>query len=363
MDSSIPVIDISVLFEPGSEATAPASPACGRSLPESSGTALDITDRRALCDRAIADAAATVGFFVAHGFPSSVPIDPSSRTRLLRLFELPEHEIRPLWRRKFDPSHANVYRGWFPLQHGFLTSKEGIDMGPDVAYGASVVSDDDPLREATPLPAEEALPGWRRDAARYYLGMVEVGRALMHSVARSLGLPDRFFDDAFDRGLSTLRLIRYPVRSDTDRAAAHDPGVWVTHRGQRHCVTGAPHVDSGFLTLLAQDGVGGLQARHHNGEWLDVPPADGTLAVNFGKVLERWTAGRIKATEHRVIGHGQERMSVPFFYEARADAEIAPLPGGGSFEPFLYGDHLWATTTRFVEFRGMEALRPPRRPL
>ena len=32
-----------------------------------------------------------------------------------------------------------------------------------------------------------------------------------------------------------------------------------------------------------------------------------------------------------------------------------------AFEPFLYGDYLWATTTQFVEFKGMEGLRRPRR--
>jgi hypothetical protein len=49
-------------------------------------------------------------------------------------------------------------------------------------------------------------------------------------------------------------------------------------------------------------------------------------------------------------------------YEARADAEIRPLPmDGASFEPFLYGDYLWATTTQFVEFKGMESLRKPMR--
>ncbi len=104
------------------------------------------------------------------------------------------------------------------------------------------------------------------------------------------------------------------------------PSVWVTHEGRRFYVNGAPHVDSGFLTLLAQDGISGLQARHRDGTWLDVPPTDDGLAVNFGKVLERWCGGRIKATEHRVIGTGRERMSIPFFYEARADAEIRPLP-------------------------------------
>lgn len=232
-------------------------------------------------------------------------------------------------------------------------------MGPDVAYGPSVVSEGDPLREPTPLPAEDELPGWRDSIARYYHGMVAVSEALMRSFARSLKLPEEFFDDAFCRGISTLRLIRYPPRMDLEEASRRNPDVWVEHQGRRYYLTGAPHVDSGLLTLLAQDGVSGLQARHRSGQWIDVPPMEDSLAVNFGKVLERWSCGRIRATEHRVIGSGQERMSVPFFYEARADAAIRPLPidAADSFEPFLYGDYLWATTTQFVEFNGMESLR------
>src|SRR5271155_3929980 len=166
-EPSIPVIDLSALFL---------------------GASMD----RDRTDQAIATAAATVGFVVARGFPADVPIDRRSRMDLLRLFELPEREIRPLWRRKFDASHSNVYRGWFPLQRGFLTSKEGIDLGPDVAYGQSVLRDDDPLREATPLPAEEVLPGWRESIARYYRGMLYASQALMRSIARSLDLPEHF---------------------------------------------------------------------------------------------------------------------------------------------------------------------------
>jgi isopenicillin N synthase-like dioxygenase len=282
---------------------------------------------------------------------------------LLRLFDLPPEQIRPLWRHKFDPAHSNLYRGWFPLQRGFPTAKEGIDIGADVVYGNSVVDASDPLREATPLPPEGALPGWRPAVAAYYRGMERIAGALMRSIARGLGLSERYFDAFFERGLSTLRLIRYPVRQDIDATTGSDPQLWVTHAGERRYLIGKPHVDSGFLTLLAQDGVEGLQARHSNGEWIDVPPQDGFLAVNFGKVLEQWCGGRIKATEHRVIGAGRERRSIPFFYEARADAEIAPLPlaGAPQFEPFLFGDYLWATTTQFVEFKGMEAQRRTRR--
>jgi isopenicillin N synthase-like dioxygenase len=338
MDDAIPCIDIGPLFGEASRA-------------------------RDATDRAIMTAAAMSGFMVVKGLPSDVPAGHAARAELLRLFQLPDSETRKLWRQKFDSRHPNVYRGWFPLQTGFLTAKEGIDLGADVAYGPSVVNADDPLREPTPLPSAEVLPGWRESVSAYYLGMERVSGALMRAIARSLSLPQHFFDSAFDKGLSTLRLLRYPIRADLDEIAQADPSVWVTHSGGRYYVNGAPHVDSGFLTLLAQDGVSGLQARHLSGEWLDVPPTEQALAVNFGKVLERWCGGRIKATEHRVIGTGRERMSIPFFYEARADAEIRSLPtdGAASFEPFLYGDYLWATTTQFVEFRGMAPLRKPMR--
>ncbi len=338
MDHSIPRIDIGSLFGPPSRA-------------------------RDLTDQAIMTAAAACGFMVVRGLPGDVPTGRAARAQLLRLFDLPESETRKLWRQKFDPTHRNVYRGWFPLQMGFLTAKEGIDLGADVVHGASVVHQDDPLREATPLPSEGALPGWRESVALYYRGMERVSRALLRAIARGLTLKEHFFDQSFEKGLSTLRLLRYPLRTDIEQAARADPSVWVNHNGRRYYVNGAPHVDSGFLTLLAQDGVSGLQARHRNGDWLDVPPSEDGLAVNFGKVLERWCGGQIKATEHRVIGTGRERMSIPFFYEARADAEIAPLPlpGAALFAPFLYGDYLWAMTTQFVEFKGMQSLRKPLR--
>lgn len=338
MDLSIPLIDISPLF---------GAPSPGRES----------------VDRAVMAAAKSPGFMVIKGLPADVPMGPLARSVLLRLFQLPEHETRKLWRQKFDPNHPNLYRGWFPVQTGHLTAKEGIDLGPDVAHGTSVVCRDDPLREPTPLPSRAMLPGWHESVAAYYRAMEMVSQALMRAIARGLSLEEHFFDAAFHEGLSTLRLLRYPIRTDAEQTARSDPSVWVTHDGRRLYVNGAPHVDSGFLTLLAQDGTPGLQARHRDGRWLDVPPIDDGLAVNFGRVLERWCGGRIKATEHRVIGNDSARMSIPFFYEARADAEIRPLPmaGAASFEPFFYGDYLWATTTQFVEFKGMESLRKPMR--
>jgi isopenicillin N synthase-like dioxygenase len=332
----IPWIDISALF-------ASASP------------------QRAETDAAIMAAASGSGFITVGGLPAAIPIRPGARRAVLRLFDLPATETRALWRHKFDPTHRNVYRGWFPLQNGAETYKEGIDIGPDIAHGRALVDQTDPLREATPLPPEQALPGWRAAAASYFLAMEWLAQALMHALARGLGLPETVFDAAFAGGISTLRLIRYPVRPPESMTGVPADKLWVDDAAGRRYILGRAHVDSGLMTLLAQDGVEGLQARSSAGTWIDVAPEEGTLAVNFGKLLERWTGGRIKATEHRVLGHGAERFSIPFFYDARADALIEPLPLAGiePFRPFYFGDYLWSTMTKFVEFQGLEGLRRP----
>ena len=336
MEHDIPRIDISALF--------------GQDPAARSGV-----------DAAILAAARSAGMLVITGLPAWAVLDPARRRMLLSLFTLPEADIRKLWRWNFDPARPNVYRGWFPLQNGLTTYKEGIDIGPDLAYGASVVDNRDPLREATPLPDEQSLPGWRDCASGYYLAMVRLSAALMQSVARGLGLPAHCFDAAFEGGVSTLRLLHYPVRPPESFEGVSAADAWTDHRGEPHYLLARAHVDTGFMTLLAQDGVDGLQAQHLDGTWIDVPPEEATLAVNFGKVLERWTAGAIRATVHRVLGSGRERCSIPFFYEARVDAVIAPLPlpGASAFAPFYFGDHLWETTTKFVEQRGIAHLRTP----
>jgi isopenicillin N synthase-like dioxygenase len=316
---------------------------------------------RALTDRALFTAARDMGFLCLTGLPADIPLGRVARAGLLTIFTLDEADKRCLYRHKFAPENPNRYRGWFPVQPGNLTSKEGMDLGCDVAYGPQVTVGGDPLREATPLPEESRLPGWRAAIARYYRSMERVCQALMHSLARSLGLADGHFDDAFDRGLSTLRLIRYPPRSAAELATLSDPTFWAEEPSNSRYLVGAPHTDSGFVTILAQDEIAGLEVRGRDGRWVPVPPREATLVVNFGQVLEQWSAGRIRATEHRVVGTGLERYSIPFFYEARADARIAPLPidPPDLFTPFQYGDFLWQRITSFVEFRGMEGERPP----
>lgn len=309
------------------------------------------SSERDLVDAAILDAATSSGFFTIVGPTEFVPTDSARRNALLQAFTLEEAQQRALWRQFFEPANANVYRGWNPrsAQHAV----DIYDMGRDIAYPTeSVSAHNDPLTERTPLPPDSALPGWHAELAGYYRAMERVGAAVMASVARSLGIDEHFFDEAFADGISTLRLLRYELPAFGPEDSIVNPGK--PRRGE--------HVDSGFVTLLVQHGVGGLAAKMPSGEWVDVPPIDGHVTVNFGGLLERWTNGRIRATPHRVVSHGNTRYSIPFFYEPSAHAVIRPLPtpDAASFEPFTYGDHLWAAMTKFPNFAGIASLRTPR---
>ena len=93
---------------------------------------------RVLADHTLYAAAREVGFACIRGLPGDQAFGPAARTCLLRIFGLDEAQKRRLYRRKFSPHNRNLYRGWFPLQPGHPTYKEGIDMGGDIAHGAAL---------------------------------------------------------------------------------------------------------------------------------------------------------------------------------------------------------------------------------
>src|SRR4029077_15412605 len=53
-------------------------------------------------DSEIHRAATGVGFLMIRDLPTDIPLGTAARRRLLRLFDLPEAEIRKLWRQKFN---------------------------------------------------------------------------------------------------------------------------------------------------------------------------------------------------------------------------------------------------------------------
>lgn len=316
----------------------------------------DTAARRAV-DAAINQACREIGFLVVTGQEAAARLDAARRQALTRFFALPSEAKRLLARRKYAPENtrAPIYRGYFYPLNGVAAYKEGIDLGPDFADDDPVWALGHPLVERNPWPPDAALPGWRGALLDYRAAVERVGFRLLHSLARGLGLAEGWFDDKFRGGNSTLRLLHYPPRPP-ESLAGYEDKVWREYQGQRYAITTGEHCDSGCLTLLHQDGVGGLQARHRDGTWLDVPAIEGSLVINLGDLMQRWTNDLFVATEHRVLGFGPPRESIPFFFEPRVDAVIDCLPGyeavGTRRRPVVYGDYLIVKSQRFPEFRG-----------
>ncbi|KAK7271306.1 hypothetical protein RJT34_27088 [Clitoria ternatea] len=93
------------------------------------------------------------------------------------------------------------------------------------------------------------------------------------------------------------------------------------------------HSDIGTVTVLLQDGIGGLYVKVEDdndaakGEWLEIPPIPGALVINIGDTLEILSNGRYKSAEHRVRAtSSQARVSVPMFAMPTPTERIGPLP-------------------------------------
>nr|CAB3473214.1 unnamed protein product [Digitaria exilis] len=91
------------------------------------------------------------------------------------------------------------------------------------------------------------------------------------------------------------------------------------------------HTDAGLFTVLAQDGVGGLQVRLDDGDWVDVAPVPGALLVNVGDLLKVVSNDEYKSMEHRVVSKSTQeaRVSIALFFNPVKHGKsdfFGPLP-------------------------------------
>jgi len=259
-------------------------------------------------------------------------------------FAIPPEEKMKLAMRKYRPENSNRYRGFFPTAAGSHALKEGVDFG----WQSYEPTDSEYFFDcSSELPPCEYTKGWSDIVNRYYANQLDIGRVLLQAFESHFDLEAGYFTSKFKNTLSTLRFLHYPViDGQTDTSGLEcDEGEYFTTPA---------HTDSGVVTLLLQDQSGGLQVRNSNGAWTDVAPIAGSLIMNIGNLLERWTNGEFKATEHRVRAPKTSRLSVPFFFEPEGKAKIEPFSGTGSFEPITYEAYLAERLKGFVEYQDLD---------
>ncbi|KAF8897759.1 hypothetical protein BD779DRAFT_1608274 [Infundibulicybe gibba] len=170
-------------------------------------------------------------------------------------------------------------------------------------------------------PQETDAPHFKRTMLDFYQTCHNLHVHVMRSIALGLGLEEQFFDRKIDEQCHNLRLLSYP------------PIKRSILEGDGQARAGA-HSDYGTLTLLFQDSVGGLEVQNpHTGSFIPATPIPGTIVVNVGDLLARWSNDLLRSTlhpnQHDRINHPSSPVHC-VFCNPNFSAEVSCLPNCGT---------------------------------
>jgi isopenicillin N synthase-like dioxygenase len=187
---------------------------------------------------------------------------------------------------------------------------------PDLPPSAPENAARDALDGANRWP--QGRPAFRAALAAAYEELRRCAAGLAEAAGAGLGLPPNTLAPLFAGARGFARLNYYAAGTagatndnNTNNGAAEPLGI------QRH-------TDAGFLTIVLQDSVPGLEVAV-DGVWRPVPPLPGALTVNVGDMAQVLSNDRYRAPLHRVAVPRAPRHSAAFFYNPAPGAVLAPL--------------------------------------
>jgi isopenicillin N synthase-like dioxygenase len=257
-------------------------------------------DERIHMARALRSACIDIGFFylIGHGFTPSKLDAVLAQGR--RFFELAVPEKLKLLSHNVDEPGYVRMGGVDPekTRDKVVDIKERLSLSRDLMPGEQLSANS--RMGKSQWPSRALLPDFEPTMKGYISSLQRIVGALNHAFALSLSLPEDHFDSDYGRPSTTLMLNYYPPVDPAKLEATQ----W----------SFSPHADYTAFTVLLQDDSGGLQARNSAGDWIDVPPIDGTFVVNVGNLLARWTNDLYCSTLHRALHIGNKpRISGAFF--------------------------------------------------
>jgi isopenicillin N synthase-like dioxygenase len=267
---------------------------------------VDGSDKESV-SREIGKACEEVGFFYVknHGVPQEM-IDRVYKAAE-DFFELPQEVKDRLHVAKSGPT----LRGYIPPYGENADPKKTRDLKEVFDYGVHT-DEVSPFFGPNPNPSESELPGFKETCEEYHDAMMALARKLVSAFAISLDLPADYFEKKQQHPITIQRFLHYPAQTGDVTEAEIGIGA---------------HTDYGFLTILSQDAVGGLQVQNSEGEWITAPSIDGAFVINIGDLVQTMTNGRYSSTVHRVVNtSGASRFSVGFFIDLDYDAVVEVVP-------------------------------------
>lgn len=259
--------------------------------------------------QAIDAACRTHGFFYLRHHGVSPGIIKNAFVHSAAFFALPD-ETKTVYHIANAHPHQ---RGYVPLFGEALDDETPPDFKESYDLGVDLSPDHQDVVAGKPFSSPNVWPqvdGFKEAISAYHNAMMGLSERLVTLTAEGLGLRADFFDAAMRDPVGNLRLLHYPPSPQPGESGG--------------C---GEHTDYGFMTILAQDDVGGLQIEASDGQWLDIAPHSTEFVVNLGDLLTHWTGGRYQARRHRVIGGlSRDRYSIPFFLDPNVDADVSVVP-------------------------------------
>jgi isopenicillin N synthase-like dioxygenase len=198
--------------------------------------------------------------------------------------------------------------GYLPVKNRKLPARDKGNLNE-----AFIIKCDHRLNmEDNQWPEVEALPGFRDTVETYATSLTTLGKRLLPIFATALEMPPSFFDAAFESPLYRLRMTRYPAVAGT---ADDEFGI-------------APHVDTTFCTILAQDTPGLTIFSERRQQWVKAPLLENAFIVNSGELLRQWTNDRFISVKHFANNNtgDTDRYSIPYFLNANSDYRMSCIP-------------------------------------
>ena len=198
--------------------------------------------------------------------------------------------------------------GYLPVKHRKLPARDKGNLNE-----AFVVKCDHKLSmDDNQWPNAASLPGFRDAVEDYAAALEQLGKRLLPIFAAALDMQADFFDKAFVAPLYRLRMTHYPAQQDV---AVDEFGI-------------APHVDTTFCTILAQDRPGLVIFSERRQQWIKAPLLEEAFIVNSGELLRTWTNDRFISVKHFANNNAgsESRYSIPFFLNANSDYRMTCIP-------------------------------------